>query len=458
MKFDVKVKNLGKISEAEFHIRPITVITGVNATGKSFFTKTLYSLLNVLDKNIFTGDGDLDSFFQFILNYLQLILNENSANSELIVDNILHIQETINNLQKQFNQTGAFKFDDYLLFVQSKHKDLNSLVEEFQQNKLPLQAAINGIEIDVRDFIQSLNNIIYEPKKYYEDSLCSPLSSEILDNFQITEIRQLISFSAQSLEIDISNILSLTVNDVGKLSLDLKPEFLKKSGDLSRIVFFESPAYWKVRDALKLAKSNPNLGILGRKESADVLTGVPNYFYDLDAVLNLKTKTPGVFRDVFDSLAQTLGGEFSFNGDDYSFTDQQGRAISKNLMSFGMTNLGMLQALLKYNVITPGSFIFIDEPETNLHPDWQLKLVEVLLVLAAGGVNIVLTTHSSDMLKALEVKIKKSQQSDEDFLAVHFIDNDGKLFEFESQKPIQQLSEARALLNATYEQLYFSDL
>jgi predicted ATP-dependent endonuclease of OLD family len=37
-----------------------------------------------------------------------------------------------------------------------------------------------------------------------------------------------------------------------------------------------------------------------------------------------------------------------------------------------MTNLGMIQALLKNNVINEGSFVFFDEPETNLHPAWQV--------------------------------------------------------------------------------------
>jgi predicted ATPase len=128
-------------------------------------------------------------------------------------------------------------------------------------------------------------------------------------------------------------------------------------------------------------------------------------------------------------------------------------------MSFGMTNLGMIQALLKYNIITAGSFIFIDEPETNLHPDWQVKLVDVLLLLAQGGVNIVITTHSSDLVKALEVKIKKLEiDVMEDFLSVHFLGTDGKLLEFESKDSLQQIIEARELLSLAYQQLYFSDL
>lgn len=123
-----------------------------------------------------------------------------------------------------------------------------------------------------------------------------------------------------------------------------------------------------------------------------------------------------------------------------------------------MTNLGMIQALLKHNVITAGSFVFIDEPETNLHPDWQVKLMEVLLVLAQAGVNIVITTHSTDLLKALEVNLKKQKIEAEDFLSVHFVDLDGKLLEFESTNSDKQLIEARELLSSTYEKLYFSDL
>jgi len=185
---------------------------------------------------------------------------------------------------------------------------------------------------------------------------------------------------------------------------------------------------------------------------------VPKYFYDLDNALNTKTKTEGVFKVATDLLDTTLGGEFVFKGDNLSFKDNKsGREISKNLVSFGMTNLGMIQALLKHNVITEGSFVFIDEPETNLHPDWQVILMQVLLILAQAGVNIVITTHSTDLLKALEVNLKKQEIDSKDFLSVHFVDSDGKLFEFESTDSNQQLIEARELLNSTYEKLYFSD-
>jgi predicted ATPase len=64
-----------------------------------------------------------------------------------------------------------------------------------------------------------------------------------------------------------------------------------------------------------------------------------------------------------------------------------------------MTNLGMIQALLKNNVISKGSFVFFDEPETNLHPAWQVVLTKVLIKLAESGVNVVMATHSLDIKK-----------------------------------------------------------
>lgn len=121
-----------------------------------------------------------------------------------------------------------------------------------------------------------------------------------------------------------------------------------------------------------------------------------------------------------------------------------------------MTNIGMIHALLKNNVITSGSFVFIDEPETNLHPKWQVMLMELLVKLADSNVNIVIATHSIDMLKALEVTLYKNNKStDENFMSIHYCDTDGELYEFDSNIPVKQLIEARAELNSSYTDLYF---
>ena len=119
-----------------------------------------------------------------------------------------------------------------------------------------------------------------------------------------------------------------------------------------------------------------------------------------------------------------------------------------------MTNLGMIHALLQKEIITRGSFIFIDEPESNLHPEWQILLAEILVELANNGVNVVIATHSSDMLKALEVNLKeKDLVEDKSFISTTYFTNNGGLLELDGELPIDKLNSARAELLKPYQRM-----
>ncbi len=73
-----------------------------------------------------------------------------------------------------------------------------------------------------------------------------------------------------------------------------------------------------------------------------------------------------------------------------------------NITATGVTNLGVIGLLLKKNVISKGSFVFIDEPEVNLHPAWQKIMIETLYQLSRMGINVVIATHSIDMIRYIE--------------------------------------------------------
>ncbi len=463
MKLDVSVKNLGQIKEATFNIRPMTVITGPNGTGKSFFTKSLYSIFNVINKNVY--HESVNQTIRQIQLQLDTLLNSVKYVGTSDFTAVHFTKNRLDKLQAEFDDASAWKIDDYLAFASSKvtaveniHTSYTSYLGEL--NSKPTK--INSIKSISEAINKGFGNFLLQlknPKKYYVDFFSSQIENEFKDNFQISSLDELISFGEENIELKVDGLLMIEIRGNKKISFEMGSDFIDDVARLSSVVFFESPAYWKVRDALKWAKNNPNRPLLVGKKKGDILTGVPKYFYDLDDTLNIKTKTGGAFKTATDLLENAIGGEFVFKNGNLSFTDKTGREISKNLVSFGMTNLGMIQALLKHNVITQGSFVFIDEPETNLHPDWQVKLMEVLLVLANEGVNVVITTHSSDLVKALEVKIKKQEiKVMEDFLSVHFVDVDGKLLEFESTDKMQQLIEARELLSLAYQELYLSDL
>lgn len=49
----------------------------------------------------------------------------------------------------------------------------------------------------------------------------------------------------------------------------------------------------------------------------------------------------------------------------------------------------------------PGELLIIDEPEMNLHPAAQVKIIEFLAMLANAGLNVLITTHSTYVIDHL---------------------------------------------------------
>lgn len=68
--------------------------------------------------------------------------------------------------------------------------------------------------------------------------------------------------------------------------------------------------------------------------------------------------------------------------------------------SSSIKQLAPLLLYLRYNA-AKGDLLLIDEPEMNLHPESQAKLLEILAMLVNQGVHVLLTTHSPYLMSHL---------------------------------------------------------
>lgn len=76
-------------------------------------------------------------------------------------------------------------------------------------------------------------------------------------------------------------------------------------------------------------------------------------------------------------------------------------------VAFGISyTLPILAAVL---AAKPGSLLLIENPEAHLHPTAQARLMELLAVAAANGVQIIMETHSDHIVDGLLVACKKGQ-------------------------------------------------
>ncbi|MGH2478802.1 MAG: AAA family ATPase, partial [Ktedonobacteraceae bacterium] len=81
--------------------------------------------------------------------------------------------------------------------------------------------------------------------------------------------------------------------------------------------------------------------------------------------------------------------------------------------------LSPLVLYLRY-LAKPGELLIIDEPEMNLHPEAQAKIIEFLAILANAGLNILITTHSPYVMDHLANLIKASEHDDRETISKEF--------------------------------------
>ena len=90
-------------------------------------------------------------------------------------------------------------------------------------------------------------------------------------------------------------------------------------------------------------------------------------------------------------------------------------------VSSGIKDLIPLVLYLRY-VAEERDLVVIDEPEMNLHPEAQIKIMELLAMMVNSGLNVITTTHSpylvdhiSNLTKAYELKNNGKKNLEEKF-------------------------------------------
>ena len=72
--------------------------------------------------------------------------------------------------------------------------------------------------------------------------------------------------------------------------------------------------------------------------------------------------------------------------------------------SAGIKEIGVIQILLENGSLKENSFLIIDEPESNLHPDWQIKFAEILVLLVKEfKITLYLNSYSPIFIEAISL-------------------------------------------------------
>jgi len=352
------------------------------------------------------------------------------------------------------------KGEDELLVFDRLHHELIEISDAMKENYIMFEAYITGFLnrndrplkrggiLELVEELKSSVNEMYEQISntssidFIFSGIRSKIYENLLHNYQITSLEELQGHREISPFAKISDIGSFRF-DTENIEFGIDTSGLQQLQEYSKVIYLESPIHWKLKKALENIRNNPRFFHFER----DRLSGVPGYFYDLASVLREQYPGDVEFPGLFENLTSkgVLGGKIIMSEAGELFFRESARDFPLILTATGVVNLGMLALLIERKVLDKGTFLFIDEPEAHLHPAWQVVMAETLFALAQQGVNVVIATHSVDILKWIEEKTEEDSTT-KDLVALNHFSTEGvingdKDFDSKLDEILQELTD-----------------
>ena len=369
----LSIRNVGKLKEADVEINGITVIAGENNTGKSTIGKVLFSIFQSLYK--------LDD---------QIIREKRNTIKHNL--ELLYVHAT----GSFFNNVEFKEIIDEILIEGSKY-DI-----EILKNKI-LEFISNNSE-------KTKNEIPEEPVKRIFDLLKIPKKSFVLAILNRNFSNE---FNNQ-----ITNIYTELVGNI-KLKIQGKESLLSIENNIIKEIkneHFLNTEIVYIDDPFILDDLTDELFVRNAIKNTDYNTiyNHKNYLkYKLiqkkgslvdEIILNSKLEK------FYLKLNELFEGDIILsNRGNYVYRRKnKGNELNLINLSAGLKSFAVLKMLFINNTLQENGTIILDEPEIHLHPEWQIKFAELIVLLQKEfKMHILLTTHSPYFLKAVQVYSKK---------------------------------------------------
>ena len=353
----LSIRNVGKLKEADVEINGITVIAGENNTGKSTVSKTLFSLFNGFynfDKKLLElKSKDITNIF------LRFVQNLNRENVNILID-----------ISDKIVKDTSYKFDR------------NKLIKLIQENR-------NFISIEyLEEVSEKIFNILnIKDEEYLENTI-----SYILNN-----------------EFD-NQINTIWSDDLGEIALKIKENELKLKIKNNKVIKIENKI--NLRSEVIYIDDPFIIDNLNEYKRRDI-NYLENHKDSLETKLfrekNKKTFSEKIIaknnlQQITEKLKEVINGEIKFYQGKWIYKFENNNELNLKNLSAGLKSFTILKRLVENGNLEEKGIIILDEPEIHLHPEWQLKFAELIVLLQKEfGMHILLTTHSPYFLNAIEV-------------------------------------------------------
>lgn len=288
---------------------------------------------------------------------------------------------------------------DALLESPGPKDQIQALVSDKINSFTEMVDRISGFKINLEDITAAIVPLIANKpakekvfKGVLSNYLVSVFSSEIAGKFAKKREYAITGKENENILFEISD-----ANGPARVQLN-HPLYFEDA------VFIESPVLLNLADAIRFAKTPFDLNGDSKKQ-AELLEKpyVPVYIKDLIMKITqpvLNKKIPKIVKDI----SSIIKGSFYYDSKENDFIfDKRNETFRGLSISPGIKFMGAVSLLVQTGFVNKRSLLIIDEPETHIHPHWQVKFANVLVKLVQQGNNILLTSHSPYFLEAVKL-------------------------------------------------------
>ena len=359
----LSIRNVGKLKEADVEINGITVITGENDTGKSTVGKVLWS--------VFNGFYEID----------EKVYNEKVSELEKIIDEIIK-ENVYKNLSTDYNSF-------FEIFNSTREKiAIEFLKENKNYSEDEIKIIINNYKKDLKienisNFVQEIN----ETLKISDKEIIKVIVSRIMNK----------EFHNQ-----INAVFSKEKMNIGEISLKIKGKEIDLKIENNEILDVQN--YFLINKETMYIDNPFILDSYDFEDENHQTHLATNVFSENENSVISEIKVKKKLNNIYQKLNSVLSGEILENKNSKFVYRKNGEDIDLKNLSTGLKTFAIIKMLLQNGTLEENGTIILDEPEIHLHPEWQLKFAELIVLLQKEfGMHILLTTHSPYFLNAIEV-------------------------------------------------------